>query len=962
MQMTAHGAQAPAWPLPTPLTHHQEAPFETRCQEPSEGARGTNAALFSIDALAGRPQAPAAATQGGSQPGTVGARPPPAPLPPQDVQQPPAAGPQSAQAKPVTSHPVPQLSSPNSVLAFLRPGGGASAGGAAGEGSAATTLDGTTVAAAGANALTSSPAVAQQAMMQASAAYKRRDYASAVQLCRALYSAGHARRTDLLLLLGAAHYQLGQYRECVAANDQAILLDPSLAEAHANLANALQQLGAVDLALMYYSSALRLKPAFTDALNNMATAHLQKGAVAQAMEAYQAALAISPGLPDVRTNLGALALGNLAGMFYDQGKLEQAIGTYQRAIAAQPQFPEAYNNLGNALREAGRPEDAIAAYTTCIQLQLAAAQAPLLAGQVNFSGPAAQNLASQQAQRLSVAYNNLAGILKMTSRLAECIQCYEHVVFLQPHSPEAYANLASALKDCGRHDEALVAYRQALHLRPDFPEAFANYVHSLQCVCEWRDRPALFARLEQEVRRDVAAGRLPPVQPFHAMAYPFPADLALAIGAQYAQYCLSVAQRLGVPRLPHPPSAPLAPGQRLRVGYVSSDFGNHPLSHLMGAVFGMHDRSKVEVFCYALTPSDGSQWRARIEAEAEHFLDVSSWGAAQTARRMSDDGIQIAVNLNGYTKGARNEIFALQPAPVQASYLGFPATTGAPFLPWLILDKVVCPPSSRHCYSESIAFMPNSYFANDYKQAHREVLDEGNLPSRAEIGLPEGKVIYSCANQLYKYDPETFTTWCNILRRVPDSVLWLLRFPPYGEARIKSEAAARGVDPDRVIFTDVAAKPMHIRRSGVADLFLDTPLCNAHTTGCDVLWGGCPMVTLPLERFASRVAASLCAATGLGEEMVVRSQQEYEDRAVELGLDHARRASLRARLQSARLTCPLFDTAGWVRDFERTLLRMWEIHCEGGGPRDFETPPAAPAAPAKPTAAPGVELKTEPAD
>ncbi|KAL4437522.1 hypothetical protein ABPG77_003503 [Micractinium sp. CCAP 211/92] len=877
--------------------------------------------------------------------------------------------------------------------------------------------------------------------MEASAAYKQGDYARAVHLCRALYSAGHARRTDLLLLLGAAHYQLGQFRESVAANDQAILLNPSLAEAHANLANALQQLGAVDLALMYYSSALRLKPTFTDALNNMATAHLQKGAVAQAIEAYQAALSISPGLPDVRTNLGdlwraqgeagrpaalscyaealrcapghapawrgmgdvhreageheravtcykealrlqqdcvdahtglgvslrelgrraeaeaafeavvalrptcALALGNLAGMYYDQGKLDQAIGTYHRAIAVQPQFPEAYNNLGNALREAGRSEEAIAAYTTCIQLQLAAAQAPLLAGQVNLSGPAANSLAAQQAQRLSVAYNNLAGILKMTSRLPECIQCYEHVVFLQPQSPEAYANLASALKDCGRHDEALVAYRQALHLRPDFPEAFANYVHSLQCVCEWHDRPALFTRLEREVRRDVAAGRLPSVQPFHAMAYPFPADLALTIGTQYAQYCLSVAQRLGLPRLPHPPSVPLAPGQRLRVGYVSSDFGNHPLSHLMGAVFGMHDRSKVEVFCYALTPSDGSQWRARIEAEAEHFLDVSAWGAAQIARRMSEDGIQIAVNLNGYTKGARNEIFALQPAPVQASYLGFPATTGASFLPWLILDKVVCPSASRHCYSENIAFMPNSYFVNDYKQAHREVLDEGNLPSRAEIGLPEGKVIYSCANQLYKYDPETFATWCNILRRVPDSVLWLLRFPPYGESRIKAEAAARGVDPDRVIFTDVANKPMHIRRSGVADLFLDTPLCNAHTTGCDVLWGGCPMVTLPLERFASRVAASLCSATGLGEEMVVHSQQEYEDRAVELGLDHARRASLRTRLQAARLTCPLFDTAGWVRDFERTLLRMWEIHCEGGGPRDFETPLAQPAAP-----------------
>lgn len=332
---------------------------------------------------------------------------------------------------------------------------------------------------------------------------------------------------------------------------------------------------------------------------------------------------------------------------------------------------------------------------------------------------------------------------------------------LQPQSPEAYANLASALKDCGRHDEALGSYRAALRLRPDFPEAFANYAHSLQCVCEWADRPALFARcavgwwwtvgrvrqlwlilrwpalpfllapqcissscaalpaptlpptppsshpcrLEGEVRRDMASGRLPSVQPFHAMAYPFPSDLALSIGAAYAAYCLAAARRMGLPRLVHPPPAPLAPGQRLRVAYVSSDFGNHPLSHLMGAVFGMHDRrcvgavgrlgqrvlewglkmersgecwqqcapssagpatpcwpfparfachtqpnppssfqhhSKIEVFCYALTPPDGSEWRARIEAEAEHFVDVSAWSAGDVASRISADGIQVS--------------------------------------------------------------------------------------------------------------------------------------------------------------------------------------------------------------------------------------------------------------------------------------------------------------------------------
>ncbi|KAI7842191.1 hypothetical protein COHA_004104 [Chlorella ohadii] len=842
-----------------------------------------------------------------------------------------------------------------------------------------------------------SPAAVEHGLAEASAAYKAGQYAQAVQLCQALFAAGH-RRPDLLLLLGAAHYQLGQYQECIQYNDMAIVQQPGLAEAHANLANALQQLGQLDLALLYYQSALRLRPAFTDALNNMATAYLQKGLVLQAMEAYNAALAIVPTLSDVRTNLGDLwraqgesgraaaltcyaevlrrdarhapawrGLGDarreagehaeavacyqeairlqpsnvdartgLGVSLRELGKLEEAVACYRRAIALQPAFPEAHNNLGNALREAGRLEEAVACYISCIHLQMAAAQAPLLAAGRTGVGAVAKSVAAQHAQRLSVAYNNLAGILKLTGRLAECIQCYEHVVYLQPQSPEAYANLASAFKDSGRHDEAINTYRQALALRQDFPEAFANLVHSLQCVCEWADRPALFKRLEGDVRRDIAAGRLPSVQPFHAMAYPFPADLALAISRQYASFCLGVAQRMGVPRLAHPPAVQLAPGQRLRVGYVSSDFGNHPLSHLMGAVFGLHDRSKVEVFCYALTPSDGSEWRARIEAEAEHFVDVSTSAAADIARRISADGMHIAVNLNGYTKGARNEIFALEPAPVQASYLGFPATTGAPFLPWLILDKTVCPPASRNCYSENIVYMPHSYFVNDYKQAHREVLDPSSLPTRAEIGLPEDKVVYACANQLYKFDPETFGTWCGILRRVPDSVLWLLRFPPYGEARVKAEAAARGVDPARIIFTDVAAKPMHIRRSGVADLFLDTPLCNAHTTGCDVLWGGCPMVTLPLERFASRVAASLCNATGLGGEMVVASQREYEDRAVELGLDAAKRASLRARLQAARDTCPLFDTRRWVRNFEAALLRMWDIHCEGGGPRDFE--------------------------
>eukprot|EP01025_Chloroclados_australasicus_P009187 TRINITY_DN13536_c0_g2_i1.p1 TRINITY_DN13536_c0_g2~~TRINITY_DN13536_c0_g2_i1.p1 ORF type:complete len:949 (-),score=123.37 TRINITY_DN13536_c0_g2_i1:1866-4712(-) len=868
----------------------------------------------------------------------------------------------------------------------------------------------------------------EQLLQHAHEAYKAGCYQEALQVCEAVFQV-NPNRTDVLLLLGAIHYQLKQYEQCVAYNDKCILQQPMMAEAHANLANALQQMGNLDMAIIYYQSAIRIRPDFTDAYNNMASALVQKGLIPQAIECYLTALRINPKLVDVHNNLGdlwraqgpmgrmsaqrcyhdairinamyspawrglgdlfreegkhgeavqcyreairlrsdyvdaltgmgislkemklrqeaekcfekvvqlrpscALSLANLAGMYYEQGKLDLALRTYQQTISLEPNFPEAYNNLGNALREAGRVDEAVQCYTICIQLQYAGHQNPAMQAALRTHPQAA---AANQAQRLSVAYNNLGGILKMQGRAAEAISCYEHVAVLQPDSPEAHANLASAYKDAARHENAIKSYYKALSLRNEFPEAFANLVHSLQCVCEWTDRDRMFERLKFDIRRDLQTGKLPAVQPFHAMAYPIERELALAISRRYAEHCVLTANRLNLPPLQHPPAVPLKKGQRLKIAYVSSDFGNHPLSHLMGSVFGMHDRSRVEVFCYALSPSDGSEWRIRISREAEHFCDVNSWSAGDIAKKIAMDGCHIAINLNGYTKGARNEIFALLPAPVQASYMGFPATTGASFLPYLIIDPVVAPEHLRDCYSEHLALMPNCYFVNDYKQSHLDVLDESKLPKRAEFGLPEDRIIYSSSNQLYKYDPDTFNAWCNIIKRVPNSVLWLLRFPPAGESRIRQEAASRGILQEQIIFTDVAQKNVHIARSGLADVFLDTPLCNAHTTGCDVLWSGCPVVTLPLERMASRVAASLCYATGLGPEMVVQSHEEYEERAVMLGLDHQMRLDLRSRLKARRLGCPLFDTEKWVRDLEKVFFKMWEIHCEGDGPRTFQ--------------------------
>ncbi|XP_057871248.1 probable UDP-N-acetylglucosamine--peptide N-acetylglucosaminyltransferase SEC isoform X1 [Cryptomeria japonica] len=752
---------------------------------------------------------------------------------------------------------------------------------------------------------------------------------------------------------------------------EALRIQPTFAIAWSNLAGLFMEAGDYTKALAYYKEAIKLKPNFADA-------HLNQGNVLKAMGRPQEAILCYKRAIQIRPDY-AIAYGNLASVYYEQGELESAIMHYRQAIMLDTAFLEAYNNLGNALKDAGRVEEAIACYQSCLTLQANHPQALTNLGNIymewNMINVAANFYKATLAVTtgLSAPYSNLAIIYKQQGHYAEAIACYNEVlridptaadglvnrgntlkeigrvseaiqdyiraVTIRPTMAEAHANLASAYKDSGHVEAAMKSYKQALTLRPDFPEATCNLLHTLQCVCNWEDRDSKFMEVDGIIRRQIKLSVLPSVQPFHAIAYPIDPMLALEISRKYAEHCTLIASRFGLPPFNHPPPIPVKSeggSGRLRVGYVSSDFGNHPLSHLMGSVFGMHNREYVEVFCYALSQNDGSEWRQRIQAEAEHFIDVSSFSSDVIARMISEDNIQVLVNLNGYTKGARNEIFAMQPAPIQVSYMGFPGTTGADYIHYLVTDEFVSPMRFAHIYSEKLVHMPHCYFVNDYKQKNRDVLDPNCQHKRTDYGLPEGKFLFGCFNQLYKMDPEIFTTWCNILKRVPHSALWLLRFPAAGESNVRAFAAAQGVRPEQIIFTDVAAKSEHIRRSALADLFLDTPLCNAHTTGTDILWAGLPMITLPLEKMATRVAGSLCHATGFGEEMVVGSMQEYEDKAVSLALSPLRLQTLRAKLKAARLTCPLFDTARWVRNLDRAYYKMWNLYCAGQHPQPFK--------------------------
>ncbi|XP_078447554.1 tetratricopeptide repeat (TPR)-like superfamily protein isoform X2 [Wolffia australiana] len=800
--------------------------------------------------------------------------------------------------------------------------------------------------------------------------------------------------------LGSAYMRKGRLNEAAECCRQALALNPRLVDAHSNLGNLMKARGLPHEAYNCYVEALRLQPTFAIAWSNLAGLFMEAGDLSRAVLYYREALKYKPNFPDAYLNLGnvykamgmvpeaimcyqrslqgrpdySIAYGNLASIFYEQGQIDLAIHHYKEAIACDSGFVEAYNNLGNALKDSGRVEEALSCYRSCLALQPTHPQALTNLGNVYMEWNMMSSAFSCYKATLSVTtglsapFNNLATIYKQQGNYAEAIGCYNEVlrvdplsadglvnrgntlkemgrvseaihdyiraVALRPNMAEAHANLASAYKDSGHVEAAIKSYKQALLLRSDFPEATCNLLHTLQCVCDWDNRDAMFREVEGIIKRQIKMSMLPSVQPFHAIAYPIDPVLALDISRKYAAHACLIASRFALPPFAHPPRIPVKSGgsSRLRVG----DFGNHPLSHLMGSVFGMHNRENIEVFCYALSPNDGTEWRLRIQSEAEHFIDVSPMTSDAIAKIINEDKIQILINLNGYTKGARNEIFAMQPAPIQVSYMGFPGTTGALYIDYVVTDEFVSPLQYAHMYSEKLVHLPHCYFVNDYRQKSLEVLDSACPHKRSDYGLPENKFIFACFNQLYKMDPEIFDTWCNILKRIPNSALWLLRFPAAGEMRLRAYAAAQGLRPDRIIFTDVAMKNEHIRRSALADLFLDTPLCNGHTTGTDVLWAGLPMVTLPLEKMATRVAGSLCLATGLGDEMIVHSMKEYEERAVVLAENPSRLRSLRRRLEAARLSCPLFDTARWVRNLERAYMRMWRVHCRGASPQAFK--------------------------
>jgi predicted O-linked N-acetylglucosamine transferase (SPINDLY family) len=357
---------------------------------------------------------------------------------------------------------------------------------------------------------------------------------------------------------------------------------------------------------------------------------------------------------------------------------------------------------------------------------------------------------------------------------------------------------------------------------------------------------------------------------------------------------------------------------KIRVGYVSADFRHHAVSYLAAGLFESHDKTKFETTAISIGPNETSEIRQRLERAFDQFVDANAWVDDEIAALVRKEEIDILVDLGGFTRDARTRIFAQRPAPIQVNYLGYPSTMGADYIDYLMADHTLIPSKQLRYYAEKIVYLPNCYQVNDAK---RHI--SGTRFTRGECGLPENGFIFCCFNNTYKIIPSVFDCWSRILSQIDGSVLWLLEDNISATYNLKREAAARGVNPSRLVFAPRTAPPEHLARCQLADLFLDTSPYNGHTTASDALWAGVPVLTQIGETFAGRVAASLLTAVGL-PELITNTPRGYEDLAIQLATNPAKLAAIKSKLAGNRLTTPLFNTQLSTRHIEAAYTAMYE--------------------------------------
>jgi protein O-GlcNAc transferase len=700
----------------------------------------------------------------------------------------------------------------------------------------------------------------------------------------------------------------------LAAYERAVRASPRDAQLHQDRAKLLTMAGRLAEALESYGKVARLRPADAGVRHVIGAVLSALDRPAEAVRSYDEALRLRPEFVEAANDRG-IAVQAL-------GRVEEAIASYDTAIRLRPQYAEAHYNRANALCELQRYEEAVAGYRQAIDRGIERPEAyNNLGAALQQIGCAAESLESiQLALRIkpdyAEAWYNLGLGLFQLGRYAASLALYDRALALMPKYIEALVSRGTTLMTLRRPADACPSFEQALAVDPHFPWVRGAWLTARLYLCEWSGWDEELRRVTDEAN---AGGK--PAMPLSMIWLADSPALHLRVAQIWmAEHHPCAADPIRIEAT--------AQHSRMRIGYFSADFRAHAVATLTAGMFEQHDREQFEVFAFSFGPDTRDAMRQRLRGAFEHFLDVRNMTAAQITDLSRSLGIDIAVDLQGLTELHRFGIFARRAAPVQVHYLGFAGTTGSTCIDYVIADRVVVPEERRGDYSEKIVYLPHSFLVSDRTRRIAE-----RHFTRGELGLPEQAFVFCCFNNTYKIQPAIFSSWMRILRQVPGSVLWLSKAELRAEATMRAETARQGIDPGRLLFAPkIPSLEEHLARHRAADLFLDTVPFNAHTTASDALWAGLPVLTIRGQAFAGRVAASLLTTLGL-TDLIVDSQQAYEELAVALAGDPLRLEALTSRLAEARLTTPLFDTEGFTRLMESAYRAMLD-RCRKGLPPD----------------------------
>jgi protein O-GlcNAc transferase len=717
-----------------------------------------------------------------------------------------------------------------------------------------------------------------------------------------------ARNCQALHYLGLIEATLGDYGKARALLHRSISGTPLNIQFVENYATVLFQSDDYKAALEICEEGLRRAQTNISLLYVSAISLLKLKRLEESVAQFDKVLSLAPN--------HVAALNERGYALAEMKNNEAALASFEKALIHQPHYAEAHLNKGNVLGKLWKSHEALAAYDKALATKPDLVQAWIGRGNVlvELQHYAEASLAYDKALSLKPdlagAWLGRGNVLLGLRRFDEALGAYDKALALDPDLADAWFGRGVVVAGLRRREEALAAYDRAIAINPDLKNAHGARLFAKLYLCDWANLQA-----ETESLLSMIRDQKPASAPFYILAVPSSPNDQLQCTRRFVEELRAFSPAWQGEIYSH---------DRIRIAYLSADLREHPVGFLTAGLFEHHDKSRFETTVLSTGPDQVSPTRERINAAVDRFIDVGSYGDRDIADLIRRLEIDIVIDLMGFTESNRIATFARRPAPIQVNYLGYSATLGADYIDYIVADATVIPEDQCEFYSERVIWLPDSFLVNDRRRAI-----SAHAPSRRDCGLPEDAFVFCCFNNSYKLAPEMFGVWMRLLKGAPDSVLWLSEANATVHGNLRREAESHGVAAGRLIFAPRMPEVAdHLARQRHADLFLDTLPYNAHTTACDALWAGVPLVTCLGAAFVGRVAASLLKAVGV-DELITMSLQEYEALALKLVHDRAALAAVREKLARNRDTLPLFDTARTTRQLEAAYTIMWERYRRG---------------------------------